>query len=173
MHKIIEKYRIDGVWHFTDEANFESIKANGGLLSLAELQRRKVEIPVAGGNEWSHEADVRAGVEDFVHLALIPNHPMLFRAKQDGRIATPYWLKIDQSLLALDGVRFTNDVSNKSGVQLLTPAEAEHQIDWEVLFTRTDWSDPDVRARRQAAEKSEILIPRSVPLSLILGKMNG
>lgn len=173
MKDVITKFRIDGVWHFTDESNFDSIRKNGGLLSYAELRRRGIAIPSAGGNDWSHDADSWAGVDEYVHLAFIPNHPMLFIAKNDGRIAKPFWLKIDQSVLLQEGVRFTREVANKTGTKLLTAEEAIDQIDWEVLFTRTDWSDPTIKARRQAAEKSEILVPHSIPLSKILGKMNG
>jgi hypothetical protein len=36
-------------------------------------------------------------------------------------------------------------------------------IDFEVLYTRTDWSDPAIYARRQAAERCEILVPDTVP----------
>jgi hypothetical protein len=46
-------------------------------------------------------------------------------------------------------------------------------IDFEVLFTRTDWKDPEVKARRMAAIKSEILIPTIVPINRILGFKNG
>ena len=92
---IIKKFGIDSVWHFTDGANFASIQKHGGLLSYAELVRRGVVIPAAGGNDWSHEADAWAGVDEYVHLAFISNHPMLYLAKRDGRITQPYWLKID------------------------------------------------------------------------------
>lgn len=173
MREIIKKYGIDGIWHFTDGANLSSIVQHGGLLSYAEIRRRGIVIPAAGGNDWSHEADAWAGVDEYVHLAFIPHHPMLYRAKMDGRITNPYWLKIDLSILDIEGVRVTREVANKSGARLLTQEEATEQIDWEVLFTRTDWSDAAVRARRQAAEKSQILIPHTIPLKRILGKMNG
>lgn len=41
--------------------------------------------------------------------------------------------------------------------------DAAGMIDFEVLYTRTDWSDPAVYARRQAAERCEILVPESIP----------
>ena len=170
MREIITGYRIDCVWHFTDGANIASIGRQGGLLPYAELRRRGVEIPAAGGNDWSHEADSWAGLDEYVHLALIPNHPMLYMAKKDGRIKQPCWLKIDVSILAVEGIRFTCEVANKSSAKLLTWEEAEDHVDWEVLFTRTDWSDPAIKARRQAAEKSQILIPGGVPLEKIVGK---
>ncbi|MDY0331528.1 MAG: DarT ssDNA thymidine ADP-ribosyltransferase family protein [Thiomonas sp.] len=173
METILKHYRIDAVWHFTDRANLESIQKHHGLLSLAELQRRGVEISVPGGNEWSHDADAIKGVHEYVHLAFIDDHPMLFRAKEASRIPNPVWIKIDASILLEDGVRFTVDVSNKSGVQILTPEAARELIDFEVLFTRMDWKDPDVKARRIVAVKSEILIPTIVPINKIIGVKNG
>jgi len=64
LKSIIEKYKFDGVWHFTDKANIASIVKNNGLQSLGELQRKGVPIPAPGGNQWSHDADVRAGVHE-------------------------------------------------------------------------------------------------------------
>jgi len=62
--KVIQKYaKFDGVWHFTDRANLESIQQHG-LLSLAEAGRRNITIPVPGGNEWSHDADRKKGWTD-------------------------------------------------------------------------------------------------------------
>jgi len=103
-----------------------------------------------------------------VHLAFVDNHPMHFAAKQDGRITTPMWLKIDSSILLGEDVRFSCDVSNKAGVSILTPAEAIEQIDFEVLFTRANWKDPEIMKRLLAARKSEILIPTMVPINKIL-----
>lgn len=173
MQSILTRYRIDAVWHFTDRSNLTMIRQHQGLLSLAELRRRGVEVPVPGGNNWSHDADAIKGVDEYVHLAFLDEHPMLFRAKQEFRIADPVWLKIDASILLEEGTRFTNDVSNKSGVEILTPDVARDIIDFEVLFTRTDWKDPEVKARRMAAIKSEILIPTIVPINKILGFKNG
>lgn len=173
MKSIIEKYKFDGVWHFTDKANIASIVKNNGLQSLGELQRKGVPIPAPGGNQWSHDADVRAGVHEYVHLAFLDDHPMLYAAKQDGRINDPVWLKINSAILLGSGIRFTKEVSNKSGVQLLTPEEAIQQIDFDVLFTYMDWKNPEIQARRRLALKSEILIPAHVPLDMILDKKNG
>lgn len=173
MNGILKKYNIEAIWHFTDEANIESIKDNGGLLALGEFHRRSVAIPIPGGNQWSHDADKYKGVHEYVHAAFLDDHPMLYAAKQDARITKPVWLKIDASIVLADDVRFTNDVSNKAGVELLTAGQACEQIDFEVLFTYMDWKNPDVQARRRSALKSEVLIPRHIPLSKILGKKNG
>ncbi len=173
MDTILGKYKFDGVWHFTDRSNLELIKEHHGLLSLGEAERRGIKIPVPGGNEWSHDADRRKGVHEYVHLAFVDDHPMLYRAKQEGRIPDPIWLKIKSSILLEEGVRFCSDVSNKSGVRILTAEEAIEEIDFEVLFTYMDWRDPQIQARRKAAIKSEILVPKFIPIDYILGFKNG
>lgn len=168
MKSIIQKYsKFDGIWHFTDRSNIELIKEHG-LLSFAELETRGVQIPAPGGNEWSHDADKINNLDKYVHLTFIDEHPMLYRAKEDGRIKNPIWLKIDVSVILIENVLFSADVSNKSGVNLLTAEQAAIEIDFEVLFTYMDWRDPVIQARRQNAKKSEILIPNMIPVDKIL-----
>jgi hypothetical protein len=172
MQNTLKKYGINEIWHFTDKKNIQSINTHG-LLSLTESRVKLGTIPAPGGNQWSHEADHIKGVDQYVHLAFLKDHPMLFIAKQDGRVANPVWLKISTETLAHPNIRYTLDVSNKAGVQLLTAQEAINHLDFEVLFTRTDWKDPKIKERRRVALKSEILIPNYVPLNMILERQNG
>jgi len=175
MESIIKKYKLIGIWHFTDRANLDSIQECGGLLPLKVLNDNGIEIPVPGGNDWSHEEDERRGLDAYVHLCFLDNHPMLFRARQEGRIQDPIWLKIDASVLLAPNVRFTSEVSNKSGVRLLNHSEAVSDIDFEILLPPfVDWrGKPEIHDRRNAAEKSEILIPDIVPIDEILEVKNG
>ena len=173
MKTILAKYKFDGIWHFTDRSNLELIIEHQGLLSLGELEKREIDIPVPGGNQWSHDADKINGVHEYVHLAFLDDHPMLFRAKQEGRIPDPVWLKIQSSILLEERVRFCTEVSNKSGAVILEAEEAKEKIDFVVLFTYTDWRNPKIQERRQAAIKSEILVPNFVPIEKILGLKNG
>ncbi len=174
MNTIIKKYNIDGIWHFTDRLNLESIEEHGGLLPLTVLNDKGIKIPVPGGNEWSQDADKRKGVDKYIHLCFLDNHPMLFGAIQEGRIQDPIWLKIDVSVMLPPEVKFTSEVSNKSGVPILNHSEAVNEIDFEILFTFIDWrGNTEIHERRKAAEKSEILIPDIVPIDKILGFRNG
>jgi hypothetical protein len=168
MKSIIQKYsKFDGVWHFTDRSNLDLIKKHG-LLSIAELERRQVQIPAPGGNEWSHDADKIKNLHEYIHLAFIDEHPMQYRAIGDGRIKNPIWLKIDVSVILIENALFSTHVSNKSGVSLLTAEQAATEIDFEVLFAYMDWRDPVIQGRRQNAKKSEILIPNMIPVDKIL-----
>ena len=173
MQAALQKYGIDKIWHFTDLSNIQSIIDNNGLLAFSEARKKTIAIPTPGGNQWSHDADKFKGVDQYVHLAFIDDHPMLYVAKKDQRIKDPIWLKISTVILAHPDVRYTLDVSNKEGVPLLNAQQAIEKLDFEVLFTYTDWKDPHIQARRKIALKAEILIPNQVAIGMILGKKNG
>src|SRR5580698_6201424 len=101
------QYSVTSLYHFTDRTNAASIRKLGGLYSLAALREMGVEIQAPGGNDWSHDADVIKGLDQFVHLCFRPNHPMEYVARQDGRIANPVYLQIHPDILRIEGVMFT------------------------------------------------------------------
>jgi hypothetical protein len=68
---------------------------------------------------------------------------------------------------------YTAGVSNKSGMKLHTLDQARGLVDFEVLYTRTNWRDPEIQLRLQNAEKCELLIPDHVPLELIRNLRHG
>jgi hypothetical protein len=165
--------RIPVLYHFTDLRNLPLIRQLGGLLPMAELVRRKVEIPAPGGNDWSRSADAMFGMDRFVHLCFRNNHPMAYLAKEAGHLSEVIYLQINPTVLQMPGVMFTPDVSNKSGVTPCTIDQARTMIDYEVLFTWTNWSDPAILQRLRQAEKCEILVPNLIPLELIRGFPDG
>ena len=167
------QYAVTSFYHFTDRRNAASIRERGGLYSLAALREMGIEIPAPGGNDWSHDADEMKGLDRYVHLCFRPNHPMEYVARQDGRIADSVYLQIHPDILRTEGVMFTADVSNKSGVEVIPLANALEIIDFKVLYTRTDWSDPEVQQRLRQAEKYELLVPNHVPMKYIRNLPNG
>lgn len=155
-------------YHFTDTRNLASIR-DLGLLPFAELQSRGIVVQAPAGNDWSHEADERWGLDNYVHLCLMDEHPMEYQARKDGRIVDSRFLQISPAVLAIDGIRFAADIANKSGVPLLSLEEACETMDFEVIYDRTDWKDPDIQQRRQIAKRYELLVPEIVPINLITG----
>jgi hypothetical protein len=121
--------------------------------SLAEIHGVEVQIKV---KVWIV----------YIHLSFTSEHPMLFTAKKEGRIPNPVLLKLKLDVVDIDGVRYTTDVSNKSGVELLTENEAINQIDFEGLRSN-DFE------RKKTASKSEILVPKFIPLNMITGQKYG
>ena len=165
--------RITLLYHFTDRRNLPSIRENGGLYPMTKLRKKNIKVVAPGGNEWSQDADGMKGVDAYVHLCFRNNHPMEYLARKEGRIGDTIFLQIHPDVLNWNGVLFTDDVANKSGVETHTIEEAREIIDFDVLYTRTNWSDPKIQARLQQAEKYEILVPKKIPLEMIRNLPNG
>lgn len=159
--------QIPRLYHFTDRRNLSLIREHGGLHPIADLVNRGVNVPAAGGNQWSRDADKLKGMGKYVHLCFRSNHPMEYLARQDGRIGDTIFLEIHPSVMQFEGVRFTQDVSNKAGVESVSITQAADLIDFQVLYTRTDWSDTAIQQRLKQAEKYEVLVPCCIPLSHI------
>jgi hypothetical protein len=158
------------LYHFTDTRNIPSIKEHG-LLSLAELKRRNIEIPAIGSNDVSHKLDAESRLDEYIHLCFFDEHPMEYTARQEGRIDQSRFLKIKPIVLEWEAVKLTLAVANERGTELLTLAQAKEKIDIEIICppTRQDWNDPNIKERRKLAKKYEILIPNVIPIDFIIG----
>ena len=55
----------------------------------------------------------------------------------------------------------------------ITIEAAKDEIDFDVLYTWTDWKDPAIKQRLKAAKKCEVLVPELIPLDLIRDFSNG
>jgi hypothetical protein len=165
---------IKELYHFTDRRNLPSIQETGGLYSYALLKEMEIEISAPGGNDWSHDADTQKGMDRYVHLCFREKHPMEYRAKEDGRIVSSIFLRISTDVLQIEGVRFTGEVSNKSGVEPCSIDEALSIIDFEMLDRRwKNYCDPEINLRLQQVERYEILVPDHIPLDSILNFPHG
>lgn len=153
------------VYHFTDTRNLHSIREHG-LLSMAEIRRRGLPV-VPGGNQWSMDADVKSGMDEYVHLCFFKDHPMVYYAQKEDRIETVRYLRIDPGIMLESGVLIADQVSNKKGVAPLPAAQMIKKIDWKVIYDRTDWKDPAIQARLKIAKVCELLVPQRVAPGLI------
>ncbi|MCX6592693.1 MAG: DarT ssDNA thymidine ADP-ribosyltransferase family protein [Acidobacteria bacterium] len=165
--------RIPHLYHFTDRRNLQLIRDLGGLYPLAELEERNVAIPAPGSDEGSRFVDRQRDLHKYIHLCFKSVHPMEFVARQQGRIGDTIFLQIHASVLHWEGVLFAPGMANTNNIQFLPVEQAGEMIDYEVLYTRTNWADPDVQKRLQAAEKYEILVPKAIPLDLIRNLPHG
>ena len=167
--KIKKSSQHKHLYHFTDEANFPSISTKG-LLSKKRMREEGWWPPLAtGGNALSHDLDTHRGIDPYVSLCMTRSHRMEFLAQRDGRLPNPRYLGIHPEVLKIGGTRIAFGVANANGVEILSVEDAVLRLDAEVLYERTNWSDPAVQQRLQAAEKFEVLVPNNVPIDLIAG----
>ena len=94
---------------------------------------------------------------------------MEYRAREAGRISESIFLHIDPVVLEKDGVKFVPGMANTTNMPIYDFDEGleSGSIDFDVLYTYMPWADADIQARRQQAEKYEILIPDFVSINLI------
>jgi hypothetical protein len=149
-------------YHFTDQKNLPLIRTHG-LVATSGLRSRNLFGSVkTGGDALSLQSDAAKGTDKYVCLCFRPSHPMVHIAMNDERKLDPVYLEIDPAVIKLEGVMITNAPSNQNGVVRTAAASALDRLDLDVLYTRSDWSDPAIQARLQTAEKYEILIPTSL-----------
>ncbi|PIB24054.1 hypothetical protein BFP76_02060 [Amylibacter kogurei] len=154
------------LYHFTDARNIDSIKQHG-LLSKQELESRKVVPKAFGGNDLSHDLDREQGLYDYVNLCFTRNHPMAYIAQKDGRLENIRYLGICPSIILEPETKLTLNIANIPEEPCLDFAEHLMDLDLDVIYTRTKWTDPKVHARLIAAERCEILVPKFVPKKFI------
>ena len=168
----LSHYGIKSIWHFTDLSNYESIKKNG-VLSLRNIINQKIDVSCFGANSLSHNLDMQKGLDKFVHLSFIKEHPMQYIKTRDGEIPNPIWLEIDASVLFKENAIFSNEVANKHGAKIYDIDDLKKYMDLDVLWGRTNWRDPEIQQRRKAAKYGEIMIENKIRLEDIIGVSNG
>lgn len=160
-------HKIPSLFHFTDRRNLDLIRSRGGLIPLAELEKDSLNIPAPGSDATGRIVDRERELHRYVHLCFKSNHPMEFTARQEGRIIDSIFLEVDASVLHWENVLFCPGMANTNGIKFYNISQADSIIDFEVLYSRTDWRDPAVQQRLQHAEKYEVLVPKKIPLNLI------
>ena len=140
---------ISSLWHFTDRSNVASIMENG-ILSLKKIHENNVEA-CFGADELSHFLDQGRGLDAFVHLSFMNDHPMYHVALSRGSIANPVWIEIDISILDDREAVFSPEVANKNGAKIYRMDKVDEKINFNKMYHR----DFDIRKN---ARKAELMI---------------
>jgi hypothetical protein len=169
----LKHYRIKSIWHFTDISNIQSIEKHG-ILSLRNLINSRIDVACYWANELSHSLDISKGLDLFVHLSFIKEHPMQYVKTKNGDIPNPVWLEIDANVLFKNKSIFSDSVANKNETRIYGNIDdLAKYIDLDVLWSRTNWKDPKIQQRRKDAKYREIMIKNQIEIKDILGVYRG
>lgn len=155
------------LFHFTDARNIASIK-QVGLWPTRDLGMLGIR-PVTGGDAASLVIDQGKGLDAYVRLSFCRRHPMAHVAVERGSIEQLRIMSVCPTVLLRDGVLLSDRVATANDVQIATPNELLHKMDFQATYQYLDWSVPENQARRNAAEKWEALIPSAIAPDLIIG----
>jgi hypothetical protein len=167
--------RVPCLYHFTDVRNIPYIRKDKAILCTAKLREKGYDF-FSGGNDWSLEQDQRFGMDCYVHLCWTRGHPMEWHIRQRDAGIRIIYLQIDRSILYEPGVLFTPGVANAVGMTSHSIPEAVEgdMIDFEALYENIgSLKEAGPQARRQKAERAEILVPKRVSIKLINNLPNG
>lgn len=162
---VLQRNGITKLYHFTDRRNLESIVEEGGLVSWADACDRNIDIAAPGGSDTSHSLDKRMGLEHYVRLSFVHDHPMMHVAMTDGRIEDPVILEIDPQVVYLANTKFSdrNAARTSAGVKVGDSVSDLRNLRFNLFNKRYFDLDADEKPYYQA----EVLVCHEVPLCYI------
>jgi len=113
--RVIAEKNITVLYHFTDRANLQSIRNNGGLYSWEYCEDNNIRITFPGGDDLSRSLDRRYNLENYVRLCFTKNHPMMYVAQKQGRINNPVILEIYPEVIYWKDTLFSDMNATKNG----------------------------------------------------------
>lgn len=164
LQETLNYYGITSVWHFTDRSNLESIQEHG-ILSLSLLQQNNINVSCYGANQLSHDLDRQKGLDKYVHLSIIKDHPMQYIKKRNGEIPNPIWLEIDVSVLFENKSGCCKEVANKSFAKCYDIQKIAEVIDLKMLLNHPP--------ARHPVKRAELIVANKIDYNKIKGISNG
>jgi hypothetical protein len=166
--RLLQENEITTLYHFTDRANLQSIKENGGLYSWDYCQQNDIAIPRPGGSLLSWNLDQRKGLQNYVRLSFVKSHPMLYIARNDGRIVNPVILEISIGMIYKKETKFAIQNAAKDGVMVNGSLEQFKTIQFSIF----KWRYFDLTEEEKPFYQAEVLILEKIPLEYILNINN-
>ena len=157
--KKLSDEKVTKFYHFTDYCNLDSIKEHG-LLSWYELDKRKL-TSVCGGNETSHNLDLRDNLEDFVRLSFSPNHPMQHVCLRENRIKKVAILEIDIQVCTKEGTLFSDCNTTRKKAIISDSIENVH---FDIVKKADQFS---VKENDRHFFQAEVLVKNHIPAVFI------
>ncbi len=162
--EVFEQQGIKHFYHFTDNSNIPAIKLHKGLYSWADAQRIGIEIPRPGGGDLSRSLDQRYGLQNYVRVSFTKSHPMLYIAKNDGRIIEPVLLEISLDVAYLNETRFSNMNATKTGHSQGKNIEDLKNIRFDLVKQPNHF---DIQDDEKHFYQAEILVKQKIELKHI------
>lgn len=161
--EVLQRNNITKLYHFTDRTNLNSIRQNGGLLSWYYCEQNNISIPKPGGSSTSRDLDQRKGLQNYVRVSFVRDHPMMFVAQNDGRISNPIILEISPDVVYLKNSKYACQNAAKSGVNSDGTIEKFNSIKFQLFKQRYF----DISDEEKSYYQAEVLVYEKLPIEYI------
>jgi hypothetical protein len=163
---ILNANRINFLYHFTDKANIQSIINNGGLYSWDYSERNNITIPRPGGTDLSRQLDIIKGLQNYVRLCFVKEHPMLYVATKEGRIITPVLLKIGRDVIYGRNTKFSDINATTTRTRPNIGNTFTHLSNINFRIFNRNYKDLNENEKKQY--QAEVLVEEKIPINYIL-----
>lgn len=169
--KVLQNNGIQCFYHFTARENLSSIRQLGGLFSWYSMEQRGKGIPCPGGGNLSRQLDQSRGLEDYVRLSFTKNHPMMYVAKNEGRIANPVVLEISIDVATLKGTKYSNKNATirREPVNIGETISDLRQIHFQTVRQINHFNLDD---EEKSFYQAEVLVKTFIPIDYIMNLDN-
>lgn len=165
---IIRHHGIEKLYHFTDRDNLKSIIDNGGLYSWADCEGKGITIPRPGGGDLSRNLDKRDNLQHYVRVSFTTNHPMMYKAMNEGRITNPVVLEIDPGVIYWKDSKYADRNATRNGANVGDSLNDFKKIHFHSV--KQKYFDIDLEER--PFYQAEVLVKNFIPLDKILNISN-
>ena len=162
---ILDQHHIKKLYHFTDRENLQSIINNNGLYSWADCEEKGIIIVKPGGGEPSRKLDKKHGLQNYVRLSFTKRHPMMYVAKEDGRINDPVILEINPEILYEEDTLFSDKNAASNDAHVGGTLDDFKKIHFKSVQARRHF---DLEESERPYFQAEVLVKNFVPLSYII-----
>jgi len=161
---LLDEHKITKLYHFTDRENLESIIRNGGLHSWADCEAKGIKIARPGGGQLSRDLDRRDGLQHYVRVSFVTQHPMMYVAMNEGRISNPVVLEIDPEVIYRQDTLFSDRNATKTGAKTGGGIDDFRNIHFGAVKAQKHFDLPE---EEQMYFQAEVLVKNCIPLRYI------
>lgn len=166
---IMKQQKINKLYHFTDRENLQSIIQNGGLYSWADCEEKGITIAKPGGSPSSRMLDSRDGLQHYVRVSFVTQHPMMYVAMNDGRISNPVLLEIDPQVIYWQNSQYADRNATKNGARVGNEIGDFKAIHFYSIKAKKHF---DLAEDEQQYYQAEVLVKNFIPLEYITNIAN-
>lgn len=171
IHDVVRRCGIEFLYHMTDLENVPTILERGVLAHHKAPPHVDISLPtVQARREARYWGGRRYDLHEYACLYFNPRNAMLCRRREmQDRIAL---VKVSPKALALQGT-LVSDGNAAAARSQLVDLDKLHTLDWGTILGRAWGDDVDgrwvVNEERKSQMMAETLVPRAVPVDMILG----
>lgn len=161
---IIEEKEVKKLYHFTDRDNLESIIKNGGLYSWADCDEKGISILKPGGGNLSRSLDARDGLQHYVRVSFVKDHPMMFVAMNEQRISNPVVLEIDPEVVWWQDSLYCNKNVTRNDASYGGSVEHFKQVHFDTVLKNRYF---DLAEEERPFYNAEVMVKNFIPIQYI------